>query len=968
MKQNYATVMVKVLVMFAMALTEVHAYSITDNNNVKNISDTVESLLVDNHNLNEYDYRLGDTNDSVIEDTNLDGIGCVQLPKNIVNGKNVLTQNMLLEANTRYVIQYDYDMNDEENAIPKDCILDFKVDKTEIESEVNRSMQAKSLLQTQISNEATRMQEVERELQNNYNATVNGLGMGELLFSSMKYDVRSTSQSGEKFVISEYKGRTIAFADVEFSSFSIVGAIPYAVIFIDSNNYVISRVASFENIICPKNAVKFAVNFIDENNRDGYNDLRMVIQDYKGKTTLNDKINVLSKSIEKVNDSAKKNNICDIIINETKSIIANHSSVEFKRAFTISSKNKWLNDGVSKHVVIDVSNKKSLSVIGSCTCAFLGDYKTPINGDSPIFIKSEGYTERFKVNNVNNIEIPEEALFLSVNINGLAKGTIIKLDDSEIRMTEQEKDNVVDDVYLEYHAKYANSLIFKPNKSIDELLDNGSTKYIFHDSFVRHENLEDLGYNTDESLTTKNKDIYKYTTFNTENQLNVVLKHFDKPIDDIIKYNNYLYTDRYLKKYCCAYNDLSDVNSRVLKVFNPQSNVLKSNYIMSHAAITAHRVSGTKIGRKQDDTCANISFNVVDINNYSYCTLTNERLYIYSVNEGEETQIASISVANGELLTIVLYPSTCESYVDGKLIYTYNTNAFVRDSYCGLLFKNDNITCIDSMFCYFIEDFENSNFDNMFELKGQIDESFGVGSIPPLEYRLDSDGVDRFGIKEDNTNGSNKSLRTRLKYQPELENSDYKAKSELIVNYTRLTGRYSLDSYCISYDFYLPDGYWEADVDGEHEYIHQLHAPDGHIPSESPSPSFAVGFEDGLMKLWLRSQRGFSSMDGLYRETIPIFRLPNYHIDDEYRHLPILELDKWHTLRLYAKEGYNQYQNPLCVVEIDGIAVVCTNSLNSYNGVTASYFSFGIYKSTWRSKPTNIIERVVYFDNVKYMF
>lgn len=126
MKQNYTIVMIKVMVMLAMTLTEVHANSITDNGNVKNISDTVESLLGDNHNLNEYDYHRGDTYDSVVENTNLYGVGCVQLPKNIVKGKNVLTQNMISQANTCYIIQYDYDLNGNEIIIPEDCVLDFQ--------------------------------------------------------------------------------------------------------------------------------------------------------------------------------------------------------------------------------------------------------------------------------------------------------------------------------------------------------------------------------------------------------------------------------------------------------------------------------------------------------------------------------------------------------------------------------------------------------------------------------------------------------------------------------------------------------------------------------------------------------------------------------------------------------------------------------------------------------------------------
>lgn len=40
--------------------------------------------------------------------------------------KNILTQEMLNQNNTRYVILYDYDLNDAKITIPKDCILDFQ--------------------------------------------------------------------------------------------------------------------------------------------------------------------------------------------------------------------------------------------------------------------------------------------------------------------------------------------------------------------------------------------------------------------------------------------------------------------------------------------------------------------------------------------------------------------------------------------------------------------------------------------------------------------------------------------------------------------------------------------------------------------------------------------------------------------------------------------------------------------------
>lgn len=56
---------------------------------------------------------------------NFSGLGRVYLRKNMQDGKNVLTQSMINSANTRYIIQYDYDLNGESITIPDNCVLVF---------------------------------------------------------------------------------------------------------------------------------------------------------------------------------------------------------------------------------------------------------------------------------------------------------------------------------------------------------------------------------------------------------------------------------------------------------------------------------------------------------------------------------------------------------------------------------------------------------------------------------------------------------------------------------------------------------------------------------------------------------------------------------------------------------------------------------------------------------------------------
>lgn len=49
----------------------------------------------------------------------------IVLKKNIVNGKNILTQEMVSKSNTIYEIRYDFDLRGKEIIIPEGCILQF---------------------------------------------------------------------------------------------------------------------------------------------------------------------------------------------------------------------------------------------------------------------------------------------------------------------------------------------------------------------------------------------------------------------------------------------------------------------------------------------------------------------------------------------------------------------------------------------------------------------------------------------------------------------------------------------------------------------------------------------------------------------------------------------------------------------------------------------------------------------------
>lgn len=64
--------------------------------------------------------------DKVYDEANFSGLGRTYLRKNIVNGVNILSQDMINNSNTIYHIQYDYNLNGGTLTVPEGCTLDFQ--------------------------------------------------------------------------------------------------------------------------------------------------------------------------------------------------------------------------------------------------------------------------------------------------------------------------------------------------------------------------------------------------------------------------------------------------------------------------------------------------------------------------------------------------------------------------------------------------------------------------------------------------------------------------------------------------------------------------------------------------------------------------------------------------------------------------------------------------------------------------
>lgn len=100
-------------------LVPIDRFAITNNitNNYINNADEEDITVIDDK------LKFAD---KTYDANQFSGLGRIYLRKNIVDGKNILTQSMINATNTIYIIQYDYDLNGATITIPDNCTLYFE--------------------------------------------------------------------------------------------------------------------------------------------------------------------------------------------------------------------------------------------------------------------------------------------------------------------------------------------------------------------------------------------------------------------------------------------------------------------------------------------------------------------------------------------------------------------------------------------------------------------------------------------------------------------------------------------------------------------------------------------------------------------------------------------------------------------------------------------------------------------------
>ena len=107
---------------YGMEVTEMHVEQNVYTGDITNVADN-EDIVSE---LDDEGKEVLKLADKAYGAAAFSGMGRVYLRKNLTGGKNVLTQAMMSKANTRYIIQYDYDLNGETVAVPEGCTLDFQ--------------------------------------------------------------------------------------------------------------------------------------------------------------------------------------------------------------------------------------------------------------------------------------------------------------------------------------------------------------------------------------------------------------------------------------------------------------------------------------------------------------------------------------------------------------------------------------------------------------------------------------------------------------------------------------------------------------------------------------------------------------------------------------------------------------------------------------------------------------------------
>lgn len=510
--------------------------------------------------------------------------------------------------------------------------------------------------------------------------------------------------------------------------------------------------------------------------------------------------------------------------------------------------------------------------------------------------------------------------------------------------------------------------------NINKLLATKKYRVIHHDSFCREENRTEIGNNA----LPGRRDVMAYKTL-AKGFIEVGICVRKKTDEEIAEYF----------KFSSQARNMESVPSNDVRRYNHYaSNFGKSNkearcikYI--NPTIGSYRITGVR--GNQADGDIKIAFDVKDIDNFCYASLSEGRLVVGQYQQGKHKKL--LSKAKGGLrLEVELTGKTVTFSIDEKLVKTLNLKRNLETS-CGMLFDNKAISLVDDFIVDYEDVYQNAGIDESIENNKIENGRFGYYCAESNAYSVSNKNVKdgkysyRLSLVKPSSaavalNRDNALHSTiMLKGITEKGGNSYYAGSK--------GGNKPLDSFVLSLDVLFPDSgeeEWKLD-----EWFYELFIQEHHVGYGIPfSPSISININRGRMLLntiWQEPvAKGKTVAENPTTDRAQFFARINTDEEEdylksknygEYKYLPELKKGEWHNFTLYVKLGYNYNQKPRTILYVDNNLVFDWHTPNAYNCQEyGEYMEFGIYKWSWDTQKnrdlTPIEQRVIYFDNVQY--
>ena len=510
--------------------------------------------------------------------------------------------------------------------------------------------------------------------------------------------------------------------------------------------------------------------------------------------------------------------------------------------------------------------------------------------------------------------------------------------------------------------------------NIDQLLATKKYRVIHHDSFCREENRTEIGNNA----LPGRAEVMAYKTL-SKGHIDVGICVKGKTKEMVEEY--FKYSSQARKLDILSKNDVRLYNHYASNFTKSSKNARCIKYI--EPSIGSYRIIGVRGNQADCDT--KIAFNVNDIDNFCYASLTENRIVVGQYQNGKHKILYS-KAQGGLRLEVELTDKKVSISIDETQISVLKFRNNL-DTCCGLFFDNKTVSLVDDFIVDYEDVYQNARIDEAIENKNIENGQFGYYCSESNAYSISDKVVSkgkysyRFSLIKPSADAvalnRDKALHSTIMLNGVTEKggNSYYAGSK--------GGNKPLDSFILSIDVLFPDSdeeEWKLD-----ELFNELFIQEHHVGYGIPfSPSISININRGRMLLntiWLEPiAKGKRAADNPTTDRAQFFARINSDEEEEYlksknygdyKYLPVLKKGEWHNFTLYVKLGYNYNQKPRTILYVDKLLVIDWHTPNAYNCQEyGEYMEFGVYKWSWDTQKnrdmTPIEKRVIYFDNIQY--